>query len=238
MEVNFWETVRESPTFIVLFGCSLLVVTFIIERWLYFRRTTLDANAFVSAIYKNMQSGGPRACLHYCQTLHKPLALVVRAGLENLALGEKRVKEMMEATALEEKIKLERFLSILGTMGNIAPFIGLLGTVIGIIRAFHDLAVSGSGGPSVVAAGISEALIATAAGLFVAIPSAIAYNFFLRRVGTIMAEIEAATRKVRVIIGIGQMHEQAPAEEAHEEAAGTRHKRTSRVSSVRKATSV
>ncbi|MDZ7343353.1 MAG: MotA/TolQ/ExbB proton channel family protein, partial [candidate division KSB1 bacterium] len=106
------------------------------------------------------------------------------------------------AAALEEKMKLERYLSILGTMGNIAPFIGLLGTVIGIIRAFHDLAVSGSGGPSVVSAGIAEALITTAAGLVVAIPAVIAYNYFLRRVGTIMSEIEAATKKVRVILGL------------------------------------
>lgn len=239
MELNFWVTLRESPTSMVLIACSLLVVTFIIERWLYFRRTNIDANAFVSTIYKTMQSGGPRACLQYCQTLQVPLAVVVRVGLENYALGEKRLTEMMEATALEEKIKMERFLSILGTMGNIAPFIGLLGTVIGIIRAFHDLAVSGSGGPSVVAAGISEALIATAIGLFVAIPSAISYNFFLRRVGTIMAEIEATTRKVRVIIGIGQMQETAPPEEFHVQSNSNNNaKRTTRVTAVRKGSGI
>jgi biopolymer transport protein ExbB/TolQ len=101
-------------------------------------------------------------------------------------------------------MKLERYLSILGTLGNIAPFIGLFGTVVGIIRAFRDLAVSGSGGPSVVAAGISEALITTAAGLVVAIPAVIAYNYFLRRVGTVMTEIEAASKKLRVILGIAQ----------------------------------
>lgn len=239
MELNLWETLRESPTSIVLLACSLLVVTFIIERWLYFRRTKIDTNAFVGTIYRTMQSGGPRACLQYCQTLQVPLAVVVRVGLENYALGEKRLTEMMEATALEEKIKMERFLSILGTMGNIAPFIGLFGTVIGIIRAFHDLAVSGSGGPSVVAAGISEALIATAIGLFVAIPSAISYNFFLRRVGTIMAEIEATTRKVRVIIGIGQMQESASNEDFRVQTSTNNNtKRSTRVTAIRRATGV
>jgi biopolymer transport protein ExbB len=202
MELNFWETVRTSPSFIILFLCSLVVITFILERWLYFRRTRIDAEQFIHTLHKTIRDGGTKAALEYCQSVQAPLAVVVRMGLKNSSLGAKSVTELMEATALEEKMKLERFLSVLGTLGNIAPFIGLLGTVVGIIRAFHDLAVSGSGGPSVVSAGIAEALITTAAGLVVAIPAVIAYNYFLRRVGTTMAEIEAATKKIRVILGI------------------------------------
>ena len=125
---------------------------------------------------------------------------MVRSGLQNAKLGTKGLTELMEATAMKEKLKLEEYLNILGTMGNIAPFIGLLGTVVGIIRAFQNLAASGSGGPSVVAAGIAEALITTAAGLVVAIPSVVAYNYFLRRIGTIMLEIEAAMKLVNVYL--------------------------------------
>ena len=202
MELNLWDTVRSSPTFITLFGCSLVVITFIFERWLYFRRTLINPEVFIHTLHKSIRDGGTKAAVEYCQRSPAPLATVVRMGLQNYSLGAKSVVELMEAAALEEKMKLERYLSILGTMGNIAPFIGLLGTVIGIIRAFHDLAISGSGGPSVVSAGIAEALVATAAGLVVAIPSVIAYNYFLRRVGTIMNEIEAATKKVRVILGL------------------------------------
>jgi biopolymer transport protein ExbB len=202
MELNFWETIRTSPAFIILFGCSLVVVTFALERWLYFRRTLINSEVFIHTLHKRIRDGGTKAGVEFCQLSQAPLAAVVRMGLQNFSLGAKGVTELMEATALEEKMKLERYLSILGTMGNIAPFIGLLGTVVGIIRAFHDLAVSGSGGPSVVSAGIAEALITTAAGLVVAIPAVIAYNYFLRRVGTIMSEIEAASKKVRVILGL------------------------------------
>lgn len=204
MELNFWETVRTSPTFILLFICSLVTITFIIERWLYFRRTRINADVFIHTLNKKVREGGAKAGLEYCQRSPAPLAAVVRLGLQNFSLGAKNVTELMDAAALEEKMKLERYLSILGTLGNIAPFIGLFGTVVGIIRAFRDLAVSGSGGPSVVAAGISEALITTAAGLVVAIPAVVAYNYFLRRVGTVMMEIEAASKKLRVILGIAQ----------------------------------
>ncbi|MDZ7289321.1 MAG: MotA/TolQ/ExbB proton channel family protein [candidate division KSB1 bacterium] len=204
MELNFWETVRTSPTFIILFICSLIDIAFILERWLYFRRTRINAEVFIHTLNRTIREGGAKAAIEFCQRSPSPLAVVVRMGLQNFSLGAKSVTELMEAAALEEKLKLERYLSILGTLGNVAPFIGLFGTVVGIIRAFHDLAVSGSGGPSVVSAGIAEALITTAAGLVVAIPAVIAYNYFLRRVGTIMAEIEAASKKIRVILGMAQ----------------------------------
>jgi len=207
MELSFWETVRSSPTFIILFGCSLLTATFILERLLYFRRTRINANAFFQAVGKNLQAGDMNACIYHCQNSSAPLAAVARVAFENYSLGDKRLTELMDAAALEEKMKMERYLSVLGTMGNIAPFIGLFGTVVGIIRAFHDLAVSGSGGPSVVAAGIAEALITTAAGLVVAIPAVIFYNYFLRRAGNIMVEIEATTKKIRVILKHIKPHE-------------------------------
>lgn len=88
--------------------------------------------------------------------------------------------------------RLGRRLPILGTLGAVAPFIGLFGTVLGVMRAFHDLALAGTGNPSVVSAGIAEALIATAAGLFVAVPSVIFYNYFTHRAETLDAELEDA----------------------------------------------
>ena len=85
----------------------------------------------------------------------------------------------MEATLAAESLRLSSRLSVVGTIGNVSPFIGLFGTVLGIIRAFRDIGEVGAAGPAVVAAGISEALIATAAGLFVAITAVIVYNFLL-----------------------------------------------------------
>ncbi len=88
----------------------------------------------------------------------------------------------MERTTAAEITRLERYLGVLATLGNVSPFVGLFGTVLGIIRAFEAIAKTGSGGLGTVSAGIAEALVATAAGLFVAIPAVMAYNYFLGKV--------------------------------------------------------
>jgi biopolymer transport protein ExbB/TolQ len=104
------------------------------------------------------------------------------------------VEERVRAALSSEALRLSAHVSIVGTIGNIAPFIGLFGTVLGIIRAFRDIGQVGAAGPAVVATGISEALIATAAGLFVAISSVIAYNLLITWQSRILrrAEIVAA----------------------------------------------
>ncbi|ACO02964.1 MAG TPA: flagellar motor protein MotA [Persephonella sp.] len=106
-------------------------------------------------------------------------------------LSIKKIQEnMLDYEPLELKLALEKRLGILATFGNNAPFIGLFGTVLGIIKAFHDLGTSTEFGVRVVMQGISEALVATAMGLFVAIPAVIAYNYFVRKVKTILLTYE------------------------------------------------
>jgi biopolymer transport protein ExbB len=95
---------------------------------------------------------------------------------------------------------MESRLVVLGTLGNNAPFIGLFGTVLGIIKAFHDLSVSQNPNPSVVMSGVSEALVATAVGLIVAIPAVMAYNYFQRRVKEFVTQIEAASKILLVYL--------------------------------------
>ena len=95
-------------------------------------------------------------------------------------------KKLLEFTPLDLKLTLEKRLGILATFGNNAPFIGLFGTVLGVIKAFYDLGNSSEFGVKVVMQGISEALVATAMGLFVAIPSVIAYNYFVRKIKTLL----------------------------------------------------
>ena len=91
---------------------------------------------------------------------------------------------------------MEKRLLILGTLGNNAPFVGLFGTVLGVIRAFHDLAQNATAGPEVVMAGLSEALIATAVGLFVAIPCVISYNYFKKQVEDLLSTTETLSRLI------------------------------------------
>ena len=119
---------------------------------------------------------------------------VLRAGLAEAAQGAAVVEEHMAAEGLAGRQAVETRLLILGTMGNNAPFVGLFGTVLGVIRAFHDLAQNTNAGPETVMAGLSEALIATAVGLFVAIPSVIAYNYFQKRVKDLLAGMESIDR--------------------------------------------
>ncbi len=104
--------------------------------------------------------------------------------------------EGIEPLLVRERLRMENGLGLLATIGSNAPFVGLLGTVIGVIVAFHDLSKNVMGGPGLVMAGISEALVATAVGLFVAIPAVVTYNIYSRQVRRVMAEAEAEARDV------------------------------------------
>jgi biopolymer transport protein ExbB len=109
---------------------------------------------------------------------------------EGLAPPRADIEAVTAGAKAREKLRLERNLAFLATLGSNAPFVGLFGTVLGIIKAFHDLAGNQAGGPSVVMAGISEALVATAVGLMVAIPAVVAFNYFNRRVRAFMCKVE------------------------------------------------
>ena len=118
---------------------------------------------------------------------------MLQQGLGVLSQGPEMVEEVMAATMAAERPRYERFLSFLGTLGSNAPFIGLFGTVLGIIKAFNDLGavqIRGSAIQQTVMTGISEALVATAIGLVAAIPAAMAYNYLARRIRVISAEME------------------------------------------------
>ena len=123
-------------------------------------------------------------------------ARVALVGLRNFSKGPATVEEVMASRWLRERQALEKRLIVLSTLGNNAPFIGLFGTVMGIVKAFNDLAVSGQGGVTVVMAGISSALIATAFGIMVAIPAVVANNYFV----TVLRQKQANTESLSRIL--------------------------------------
>jgi biopolymer transport protein ExbB len=123
-------------------------------------------------------------------------AVVARACLANAGDGAASVEEHKAAALEQERVRFEKRLAFLGTLGNNAPFIGLFGTVLGIIRAFNDLAGSSLKGTQVVMAGIAEALVATGVGLLVALPAIAMYNTFIRRVETTTANSEAVAHQI------------------------------------------
>jgi len=180
----------------LLIGLSILSVSIMIERFFYFRKSDINFPQFSEKLSKVLLSGDTTEIVKLCAQSPALESQVVLRGLEHQARGPRAMEESMLAYVISERQNLDRGIVILGTLGNNAPFIGLFGTVLGIIIAFQDLARNPAGGPSVVMAGISEALIATAVGLMVAIPAVIAYNFFQRVVKRHISNSEAVVKVV------------------------------------------
>ncbi|OGR90392.1 MAG: hypothetical protein A3J74_00300 [Elusimicrobia bacterium RIFCSPHIGHO2_02_FULL_57_9] len=201
-EIDYLVMFRDSFTLVILLFCSVISITFMIERWLYFRRAQCNGDEILAHIHKLMEGGKSDQAVAYTQKHPSAVSQVIHYGLLHVGRSRRELEELLQTKRMEEKLKLERFLGVLGTLGNIAPFIGLFGTVIGIIKAFRDLAMAGGGGPSVVAKGIAEALVATAAGLVVAIPAVIIYNYFTRRVKTMGVQMEVASARLLVMLGV------------------------------------
>lgn len=180
----------------LLLFLSVVSIAVIIERAVFFSQTRLDFAQFSSDITKKIIENDVEAAKSQCRESPAIESQIVLRGLDYLDRGKDAMDQSMSSFIVAEKQKLDHGLVILGTLGNNAPFIGLFGTVIGIIQAFHDLSSNPEGGPSVVMAGISEALVATAVGLLVAIPAVIAYNGYQRMVKRRLSNAEAMKRLV------------------------------------------
>ncbi len=162
---------------------SILSITVMIERAVFFIRSRLDIASASTRLRKSLEAGdGKKALAELRPLIRAPEVRILVAGMEREAGGIAAVEEAMGARRAVETVQMQRFLAFLGTLGPTAPFIGLFGTVLGIIGAFHNLAFNPQGGIGIVMAELSEALVATAAGLLVAIPAVIVYNVFMRTV--------------------------------------------------------
>ena len=168
----------------LLIALSVASLAVMLERAVFFRARRLQRADEIARKLARGELDGLRPLLEGQQALE---ARVLQQGLAVLSEGPEMVEEVMAATMAAERPRYERFLSFLGTLGSNAPFIGLFGTVLGIIKAFNDLgavAIRGSAIQQTVMTGISEALVATAVGLAVAIPAVVAYNLFTRGLKT------------------------------------------------------
>ena len=180
----------------LLIAASVISVAIIIERILFFLRIRIDFRGFSSALTQKLLDNDVDGLQTMCSSTKSLEGEVVLRALAHREKGAGAMEQSMEGYLVGERQHLDRGLVVLGTLGNNAPFIGLFGTVIGIIRAFHELSLNPAGGPSVVMSGISEALIATAVGLMVAIPAVIAFNAFGRIVKRHMENAQAVMKMV------------------------------------------
>ena len=195
--LTFFELLQKGGyVMILLGGFSILSIGVMLERAWSFTRFGKSMAGFPGEFARTLESGGIDGATRLCDGHASPLAKVFMGSVAGREKGSEEMGERMELSARQEIAELERHLGVLGTIGNTAPFIGLFGTVLGIIRAFHDLAGAEGAGPSVVADGIAEALVATAAGLFVAVPAVIAYNYFTRRVVRHSLDLEVRSKEM------------------------------------------
>ena len=169
---------------------SLVSVAAMIECLYFYMTHKVDIEVVRGEMAKLLDKGDYAGAARYLAEYDTMETNVVLFGLREHAKGPESVEDLLSGAVSREKMRYERFLTFLGTVGSNAPFIGLFGTVLGIIKAFADLAGNIAEASSSVMAGISEALIATAVGLLVAIPAVIAYNALQRKVRRLMSEAE------------------------------------------------
>ena len=173
---------------------SVLAATVAIERFIVFSKAKLNVGEFLTKIRKallvnrNVKEG-----IKICEQSKGPVASVMKAGLLRYGHSREDIEKTIENAALYELDRLERRLGILATTANVAPMLGFLGTVSGMIKSFAPLAEQGLTNPAAVAVGISEALITTAAGLIIAIPAQLLYNWYTTKITRFVRDIETAS---------------------------------------------
>lgn len=192
--MTLWQLLKSGGvTLYVLLFLSVVSCAVIIERYIYYAlRSKAKRTAFMKEIARALERGDIRDAIALCKETNAPFSSVARAGLHSASCNNQPpgISSAMERETAVETIKLEKFTGIIGTIGSTAVYIGLFGTVLGIMRAFRDIAAIGSGGMNVVINGISEALICTAAGLCIAVPAVIAYNYFSGRISNFVSDME------------------------------------------------
>jgi len=183
-----------GPVMWPLLFFSILALTFIIERFIVYQKAKVNVNEFLTRIRKALLvNRNVKEAVKVCEETRGPVASVMKAGLLRYGHTKDDIEKTVENAALYELDRLERRLGVLATTANVAPMLGFLGTVTGMIKSFAALASEGLTNPGAVAAGISEALITTAAGLFIAIPAQLAYNWYITKINRFVRDIETAT---------------------------------------------
>ena len=168
----------------LLLGLSVVSLAVSLERWVFYRRRRVDVPRIRADLANLLESGQPDAAVDYLERFDSLETNVVLSGLRAHHKGPDAVEDLVFGATEHEQLRYAQRLQFLATVGSNAPFIGLFGTVLGIIRAFADLSSNLSNATHSVMSGISEALVATAVGLLVAIPAVVAYNVFQGRLRT------------------------------------------------------
>lgn len=188
---------KGGPLMFVLIFLSCVVFAVFFERLIYFHRIHLDPDRFLQGLRNILKRGNIVEAIQICEATPGPIPLILKEGLMRNERNKEDIKGAMLDASITEIPRLEKNIMVLSTIAHIAPLVGLLGTVAGMIKCFQQIqSMGGIVNPGDLAQGIWEALITTAAGLVLAIPTYVAYNYLLNRVNSIILGIEKTSTEV------------------------------------------
>ena len=204
-----WESVLVA---LLLIG-TLGIIVFI-ERFLHYHRAQINSMEFLNGVRNVLKRDNVVEAISICDATYGPVARLVKTAILNRDRGRERLRESIEDAGLVEVPRLEEKLNLLATIAQLAPMLGLFGTVLGFIEAFNQLQSSGlNGNVEMLSAGIKHALVCTASGLAVSIPAHAGYNYLVSRVNSIVLDMErAATESINMVTenGGNGSHGKAP----------------------------
>ncbi len=186
----FEPIIRGGIVMIPLLLCSVVALTVAVERWLYLRNSNVDTERMMQKIRAALQRGSTQEARGVCEGTPGPVARVLAATLAHFDMPKDDLREVAREVAMAEQPVLDGHLPVLATMVTVAPLLGLLGTISGLIKVFHVIAGGQIGNPAALSNGIAEALITTFTGLCIAIPFLVVYNSLSGKVEALTHQIE------------------------------------------------
>ena len=188
--------IRGGPAMLGLLICSVVAVAIVIERLVFFSKQHGDSKELLRQLGQRIAVDDLAGAVKICRSEKGMLPKILEFGLQRGNKNRADITDALSIALMEHLNSLERNLGVIGTIAVIAPFVGLFGTVLGIIHAFDDIALKGNSSPAVVAAGVGEALVTTAAGLFVAVISVVFFNYFKTRIKAYNQEMIVAANQL------------------------------------------
>ncbi len=197
---------------IPIVSCSIVAAAICIERFWTLRTNLIAPKNLLSQVWNWIRNNEMDAQRMRELRISSPLGQILAAGISSHRRGRELMKESIEEVANHVVHELERYLNTLGTVAAVSPLLGLLGTVIGMIKVFTAIKLEGTGNAAILAGGISEALITTAAGLTVAIPSLFFYRYFQRKVDELVIYMEQEALKLVEVLNVDKLDVAADSE--------------------------
>ena len=187
---------RGGPLMYPILLCSIIGWAIFMERIFAFYRVRSRFTPLLKTVSEFLADDRGKDAVGFCEADKSSLARILSVVLKNRGCQRSHLKSLAEEVGEREAVALQRYLGLLGTIANITPLLGLLGTVLGMIEAFNVIATQGVGTPATLGGGISEALITTAAGLSVAVPMILLHRYLLSRSERLVLELEEATMRI------------------------------------------